>query len=131
MPPNGYPVRARGSSRGVSGGFTAERKDSFLPLIILDENKRRTEVPTSLATFDPVAEGQPGVGGAESVPQQPLLEADDWLQHHLVLDLSGGDDDAAVHEVCDGVGHVFFGLGQEGLQTEHLSEEHRKLKHTR
>lgn len=79
-------------------------------------------------TFDPVAKGQPGVGGAESVSQHPLLVADDWLQHGLVLDLSGGDNDAAVHEVCDGVGHVLFALAQEGLQTEHLSEhQHRTI----
>lgn len=81
-------------------------------------------------TFDPVTKGQPGVGGAESVSQHPLLVADDCLQHGLVLDLSGGDNDAAVHEVCDGVGHILFALGQEGLQTEHLSEHQRRQLNT-
>lgn len=99
-------------------------------------NRRRRKKPSGQKwqspTFDPVAKGKPGVGGAESVTQHPLLEADDWLQHRLVLDRGGGDNNAAVHEVCDGVGHFFFGLGQEGFQAEHLSEhQHRELGTTR
>lgn len=77
----------------------------------------------SMLTFDPVTKGHAWVNGTESITQHLLLELDDWLEHRLVLDLSGRDHNAAVHEVCDGVGHIFFSLGQEGLQTEHLSEQ--------
>lgn len=81
-----------------------------------------------MLTLDPVTKGETGVGGTESVTQHLLLEIDDWLKHSLILDLSGRDHNAAVHEVSDGVGQIFVGLGQEGLQTEHLCEEkHRKL----
>lgn len=80
-------------------------------------------------TSDPVAKGEPGVSGAESVTQQLLLEVDDRLQHNPVLDLGGGDHNAAVHEVCDGIGYFLFSLGQVGLQTEHL-REHQHTLHT-
>lgn len=81
-----------------------------------------------MLTFDPVAKCKTGVRGTDSFSQHPPLELDDWLQHPLILDLSGRDHNAAVHEVRDGVGQIFVSLGQEGLQTEYLSRrEHRKL----
>lgn len=81
-----------------------------------------------MLTFDPVAKCKTGVTGTDSVSQHPLLELDDWLQHPLVLDLSGRDHNAAVHEVSDGVGQIFVSLGQEGLQTEYLlKQKHRTL----
>lgn len=84
-----------------------------------------------MLTFDPVAKGKTGVGGTESVTQDLLLEIDDWLKHFLILDLSGRDHNAAVHEVSDGVGQIFVSLGQVGFQTEHLSEQkHRELSFT-
>lgn len=73
-----------------------------------------------MLTFDPVTIGKTGVSGAQSVTQHLLLEIDDWRHHFLILDLSRRDHNAAVHEVSDGIGHIFVGLGQEGLQTEHL-----------
>lgn len=76
--------------------------------------------PHVLLTFDPGAIGEASISGAESVAQYPPLVIDDWLEHLRVLDVSGRDHNAAVHEVGDGVGHVRFRLGQEGLQTEHL-----------
>lgn len=81
-----------------------------------------------MLTFDPVTVSKARVCGAESVTQHPLLEIDDWLKHFRILDLSGWDDDAAVHEVSDGVGHFFVGLRQVGLQTEHLLE-YKKTRH--
>lgn len=76
-----------------------------------------------MLTFDPVAKGKTGVGGTESVTQHLPLETDDWVEHRLILDHGGRDHNAAVHEVSDGVGQIFFILGQVGLQTEHLSEQ--------
>lgn len=76
-----------------------------------------------MLTCDPVTKGKTGVAGTESVTQHLLLEIDDWLKHCLVLDLSGGDDNAAVHEVSDGVGQIFFSLGQKSLQTKDLREQ--------
>lgn len=84
----------------------------------------------SMLTFDPVTKGKAHVAGTESVTQHLLLESDDWLKHSLVLDLSGRDHNAAVHEVGDGVGQVLVGLGQVGLQTKHLSgRRHRTVIH--
>lgn len=71
-------------------------------------------------TFDPGAVGKASISGAESVAQYPPLVIDDWLEHLRVLDVSGRDHNAAVHEVGNGVGQVRVRLGQEGLQTEHL-----------
>lgn len=79
-----------------------------------------------MVTFDPVAKCKTVVRGADSVSQHPLLELDDWLQHPLILDLSGRDYNAAVHEVSDGVGQIFVSLGQEGLQTEYLSKREKQ-----
>lgn len=83
---------------------------------------------STVLTDDPVTKGKTGVAGTESFTQHLLLEFEDWLKHLLVLYLSGRDHYAAVHEVGNGIGQIFFSLGQEGLQTEHLSEQkHRKL----
>lgn len=79
--------------------------------------------PHVLLTFDPGAIGEASIGGAESVAQYQPLVIDDWLQHLWILDVSGWDHNAAVHEVGDGVGHVRIRLGQEGLQTEHLGRQ--------
>lgn len=76
-----------------------------------------------MLTFDPITKCKTGVTGADSVTQHLLLEINDWLQHCLLLDLSRGNHNAAVHEVGNGVGQIFVGLSQEGLQTEHLSEQ--------
>lgn len=83
--------------------------------------KRKRE-PKYELTLNSVAEGNPGVGRAESILQHLLLEGDDGLQHGLVLDLGGRDHDAAVHEVCDGIGHLLVSLGQVRLQAEHLGD---------
>lgn len=84
-----------------------------------------------MLTFDPVAKAKTGIGGTQSVTQHLLLEIDDWCKHCLILDLSGGNHNTAVHEVSDGIGQIFVSLGQEGLQTEHLSEhKHRKISFT-
>lgn len=80
-------------------------------------------MPRSILTFDPGTKGKSSIGGAESVTQHFLLKFDDGLKHSLILDLGGRDHNAAVHEVSDGIGQIFFSLGQEGLQTEHLSEQ--------
>ena len=72
----------------------------------------------SISTYD-----EAGVIGAESVSQHLLLEVDDWLEHSLVLDLSGRDDNAAVHEVSDGIGQVLVSLSQVRLQTKHLHNQ--------
>lgn len=48
------------------------------------------------------------------------MEADDWLEHGLALDLSGWDQNAAVHEVSNGTGQLFFTIGKIGLQAEDL-----------
>ena len=77
----------------------------------------------NMLTYDPVTKGQTGVEGTQPVAQHPLLVIDDRPQHFLVLDLSGRDHNAAVHEVSDGVGQIFVCLSQEGLQTEHLREQ--------
>lgn len=74
-------------------------------------------------TFSSVSKGQSGVSRTESVSQHFLLVRDDGFKHGLVLDLSGRNHDAAVHEVCDGVGQIFVILGQERFQAEHLMEE--------
>ena len=73
-----------------------------------------------MLTSSPVAEGNPGVRWAESLLQHHLLEVDDWLQHSLVLDLGGRDDNAGVHEVGDGIGQLLVSLGQVRFQAEHL-----------
>lgn len=76
------------------------------------------EAPRVLLTFDPGAVGKASISG--SVAQHPPLVVDDRLEHLRVLDVSGRDHNAAVHEVGDGGGHVLVRLGQEGLQTEDL-----------
>lgn len=83
--------------------------------------------PQVLLTFDPVAVSEASVAGAQSVAQYPPLVIDDWLEHLRILDVSGRDHNAAVHEVGDGVGHVLVRLGQEGLQTEHLLGQRHRL----
>lgn len=83
--------------------------------------------PQVLLTFHPVAVSEASVGGAQSVAQYPPLVIDDWLEHLRILDVSGRDHNAAVHEVGDGVGHVCVRLGQEGLQTEHLLGQRHRL----
>lgn len=81
----------------------------------------------SKLTFEPIAKCKSCVTGANSVTQHLLLEIDDRFQHCCILDLGGRNHDAAVHEVTDGVGQVFFGLRQKGLQTEHLSRPNTAL----
>lgn len=76
-----------------------------------------------MLTFDPVAKCEARVTGAVSVRQHLLLEIDDWLQHGLVLDVSGRNHDAAVHEVSDGVGQILVSLSQEGFQAEDLGQD--------
>jgi len=73
-----------------------------------------------MLTFDSFTKGKTSVGGTQSVTQHLLLVIDDWHQHILILDLSGRNHNAAVHEVSNGVGQIFVSLSQEGLQTEHL-----------
>lgn len=68
-----------------------------------------------MLTSDSVAKGKTVVGGTESVTQHLPLVVDDWLKQSLILDLSGRDHNAAVHEVSDGIGQIFVSLGQEGF----------------
>ena len=82
-----------------------------------------------MLTFNPVTKCETGVIGAESFTQHLPLELNHWIQHGRILDLSGRNHDAAVHEVSDGVVQIFGGLGQEGFQTEHLSGAVKLLIH--
>lgn len=51
---------------------------------------------------------EPGLGGSAPVLQYFLLKADDGVEHCFVLDLSGWDDNTAVHEAGHSV-HQFSG----------------------
>lgn len=106
-------MRARGSSLGGSGGFVT----GHVKLTLKFDGQALVGL---CLTFNSVTKGQTIVAWAQSILQHHLLELDDGLQHPQVLDLRGGDDDTAIHEVGNGVGQILFGLRQESLQTEHL-----------
>lgn len=60
-----------------------------------------------MLTFHPFPKGKTGVSGTESVTQEFFLEVNHRLQHCLILDLSGWNHNAAVHEVSDGICDLF------------------------
>lgn len=61
-----------------------------------------------------------GIRGLEPVLQQFLLKADNRAEHRFVLDLSGRDDDAAVHEIDHGVRQLAGTLRLKHCLIEHL-----------
>lgn len=67
---------------------------------------RKSKAPWLLIVFTPARSGvqaEHGIIGLGSVLQQLLLKADNGAKHRFVLDLCGRDDNAAVHEVVQGV----------------------------
>ena len=76
----------------------------------------------------PISKVNSSVSRAESVLQQLLLKANDWPQHGIILDLSGRDHNAAVHEISDGIGDLLVTLCQVCFQAEYLL--HRSLVST-
>lgn len=122
MPPNGRPVRHRGSSGGG-------------PLVMDTAGRTRDSNPTKgfwdtvIWTPTPASLGfqrHHRFRGLDPAPKQFLLKANDRCQHSLIVDFSGRDDNAAIHEVGHSVRQLPLTLGLENGFIEHLGWTERR-----